>query len=84
MIYQFLPIRWLTPGHSGIDYRGLSYDAEILDGLRNVREGTFRAEDGKVPFTTTRVMSPGSGTEAATMDASTKYRGAVATLCTPR
>jgi putative transposase len=50
LIYQFLPIRWLTPGHSGIDYRGLSYDAEILDGLRNVREGTFRAEDGKVPF----------------------------------
>ena len=50
LIYQFLPIRWLTPGHTGVEYKGLSYDAEILDGLRNVRTGTFRAQDGKVPF----------------------------------
>ena len=50
LIYQFLPIRWLTPGHVGVEYKGLSYDAEILDGLRNVRSGTFRAHDDKVPF----------------------------------
>jgi len=50
LIYQFLPIRWLTPGHVGVEYKGLSYDAAILDGLRNVRVGTFRAQDGKVPF----------------------------------
>jgi len=50
LIYQFLPTRWLTPGHAGVEYKGLSYDAEILDGLRNVRAGTFRAHDDKVPF----------------------------------
>ena len=50
LIYQFLPIRWLTPGHTSVEYKGLSYYAEILDGLRNLRTGTFRAQDGKVPF----------------------------------
>lgn len=50
LIYQFLPIRWLTVGHSGVEYRGLTYDGDILDDLRGLRPGTFRARDARVPF----------------------------------
>ena len=50
LIYQFLPQRWLTPGHSGVEYRGLTYDGPVLDTLRGQRTGTYRAQDDKVPF----------------------------------
>lgn len=50
LIYDFLPIRWLTISHAGVEYRGLSYDSEALNGYRHVRRGTFRAEDAAAPF----------------------------------
>lgn len=50
LIYQFLPIRWLSIGNAGVTYRGLTYDGPVVDDLRALRPGTFRAEDAKVPF----------------------------------
>lgn len=50
LIYQFLPIRWLTIGHAGVEYKNLVYDAEILKEFRDVRRGAFRAQDRAVPF----------------------------------
>lgn len=50
LIYDFLPIRWLTVGHAGVEYKGLSYDSDVLDAYRHVRRGTYRAEDSAAPF----------------------------------
>lgn len=50
LIFQFLPIRWLTPGNAGIQYRGLTYDGPVMDELRGVAPRTFRSRDDKVPF----------------------------------
>jgi len=50
LIYQFLPKRWLKIGNAGVEYRGLTYDGEILDELRQLRPGTFRAGDDRMPF----------------------------------
>lgn len=50
LIYQFLPIRWLTIGHAGVEYKNLTYDAPVLDDFREVRPGTFQADSRKVPF----------------------------------
>ncbi|MBK6886683.1 MAG: hypothetical protein IPH03_09700, partial [Tetrasphaera sp.] len=30
LIYQFLPIIWLTPGHAGVEFKNLAYDDEVL------------------------------------------------------
>ena len=50
LIYHLLPDKWLTPGHGGIAFRGLTYDGDILEEIRGVRPGTYRAHDAKVPF----------------------------------
>lgn len=50
LIYQFLPIRWLTIGHAGVEYKNLTYDAPVLDDFREVRPGTFQADSRKAPF----------------------------------
>lgn len=50
LIYQFLPIRWLRPGHAGVEYKNLTYDDEVLEGFRSVRTGRFRDKDNAVPF----------------------------------
>ncbi|WP_256838928.1 hypothetical protein [Ornithinimicrobium faecis] len=50
LIYQFLPIRWLRPSHAGVEYKNLSYDAEVLEEFRSVRAGQFRDKDKAVPF----------------------------------
>lgn len=50
LIYQFLPIRWLTIGHAGVEYKNLVYDAPVLGDFRDVRKGTFQAESRKAPF----------------------------------
>jgi putative transposase len=50
LIYQFLPIRWLTVGHAGVEYKNLTYDAPVLNDFRNVREGAFQAGTRKTPF----------------------------------
>ncbi|HWJ65125.1 MAG TPA: transposase [Nocardioides sp.] len=50
LIYQFLPIRWLTIGHAGVEYKNLVYDAPVLSDFRDVRKGTFQADSRKAPF----------------------------------
>ncbi len=50
LIYQFLPIRWLTIGHAGVEYKNLTYDAPVLDDFRDVRIGTFQDGTRKTPF----------------------------------
>lgn len=50
LIFSLLPEKWLTPGNGGVEFRGLTYDGDILDGIRGVRPGTYRAKDAKVPF----------------------------------
>lgn len=50
LIFSLLPEKWLTPGNGGIAFRGLTYDGDILDEVRGVRPGTYRAQDAKVPF----------------------------------
>jgi putative transposase len=50
LIYQFLPIRWLTINHQGVEWANLVYDSTVLDDYRNVPAGYFRAGDGAAPF----------------------------------
>ncbi|MDN5779302.1 MAG: hypothetical protein L0H96_20620, partial [Humibacillus sp.] len=50
LIYQFLPIIWLTPGHAGVEFKNLTYDSEALEEFRDVRKGTFREQDNAIPF----------------------------------
>ncbi|MGO1383359.1 MAG: hypothetical protein ACTHU1_01000 [Arachnia sp.] len=50
LLYQFLPVVWLTPNGAGIEYRNLSYDGPVLREFRNVRRGLFQPGTSKVPF----------------------------------
>lgn len=50
LLYQFLPIRWLRPGHAGVEFKNLTYDAVVLEDFRTVRDGSFRAKDNAIPF----------------------------------
>ncbi|WP_210736667.1 helix-turn-helix domain-containing protein [Cellulomonas hominis] len=50
LLYDFLPVRWGTVGHSGVEFHNLTYDAAVLDGYRSVRSGQFRRKDAAVPF----------------------------------
>lgn len=50
LIYQFLPVVWLTPRHAGVEYRNLTYDAPIFDEIRAMRPGQFRKDSAKVPL----------------------------------
>lgn len=48
--YQFLPVRWGTIGHAGVELENLVYDARCLDAFRSVRKGQFREKDRAMPF----------------------------------
>lgn len=48
--HAFLPIRWGTVSHSGIEFDNLVYDSKRLDDFRNVRNGQYRAKDRAMPF----------------------------------
>jgi hypothetical protein len=50
LIFQFLPIIWLAPGHAGVEHKNLVYDAEVLEDFRSVRRGTFRTQDHEIPW----------------------------------
>jgi putative transposase len=49
-LYQFLPIRWGTVRHDGVEFSNLVYDARHLDGFRNARKGQYRSKDRAMPF----------------------------------
>ena len=50
LIYQFLPIRWLTVGHAGVEMMDLVYDSEVLDDYRQPRRGQFGKATREAPF----------------------------------
>lgn len=50
LIYQFLPVVWLTPNGSGVEYKNLSYDGTALQEFRRVRKGQFRRDSHQMPF----------------------------------
>ena len=50
LIYQFLPIRWGTIGHAGVEFKDLVYDSAVLDPYRSALSGRFREQDNAAPF----------------------------------
>jgi putative transposase len=50
LIYQFLPVRWGTINHAGVEFRDMTYDSPVLDDYRGVPVGHFRAADRAAPF----------------------------------
>lgn len=50
LIYQFLPIKWLTIGHAGVEFKNLTYDAPVLANFRDIRKGAFQDGTRKAPF----------------------------------
>jgi transposase InsO family protein len=50
LIYQFLPVRWLTISHQGVEWANLIYDSTVLDAYRTTPIGYFRADDCAAPF----------------------------------
>jgi transposase InsO family protein/transposase len=50
LIYQFLPVRWATISHDGVELKNLVYDSPVLADYRSKRVGQFRAQDEKAPF----------------------------------
>lgn len=50
LVYQFLPIRWGTIRHAGVEFSNMVYDSQVLDQYRNAAPGQFREEDRKAPF----------------------------------
>ncbi|WP_179963554.1 integrase [Mycobacterium marseillense] len=50
LIYQFLPLRWETISHQGVEIENMVYDAAILDDYRTVARGTFRDADCAASF----------------------------------
>ncbi len=51
LIYQFLPIKWGTIGHAGVEFSDLRYEnSKVFDSLRYVEVGRFREQDRAAPF----------------------------------
>lgn len=50
LIYQFLPIRWGTISHDGVEFSDLTFDSAILDPYRTIPRGYFRDDDRAAPF----------------------------------
>lgn len=50
LVYQFLPIKWGTIQHDGVEFANLTYDDPILDDFRQVLPGAFGRADRKAPF----------------------------------
>lgn len=50
LIYQFLPIKWLTIGQAGVEHQGLIFNSDLLDPYRFVPKGFFHAGDRAAPF----------------------------------
>jgi putative transposase len=51
LIYQFLPVRWGTISHAGVEFKNMVYDSlKVLEPYRSVPVGQFRPEDRAAPF----------------------------------
>lgn len=50
LIFQFLPIRWGTISHDGVEFSDMTFDSPILDPYRTIARGHFRNDDRAAPF----------------------------------
>ncbi|OFE18379.1 hypothetical protein BA895_12160 [Humibacillus sp. DSM 29435] len=50
LLYDLLPVRWLTIRHDGVEYKDLTFDCAELDEFRHVPKGFFRSQDRAAPF----------------------------------
>lgn len=50
LLYTFLPIKWGTIQHDGVEFTNLTYDDPILDDFRKAAPGTFGGPGRKAPF----------------------------------
>lgn len=51
LIYQFLPVRWGTISHAGVEFKNMTYDSlSVLEPYRSVPVGQFRPGDRAAPF----------------------------------
>ncbi|WP_193045336.1 integrase [Mycolicibacterium baixiangningiae] len=51
LIYQFLPVKWGTISHAGVEFKNMVYDSlTVLEPYRSVPVGQFRAGDRAAPF----------------------------------
>ncbi len=50
LIYQYLPVKWLTISHQGVECANLVYDSPVLNDYRTVPVGYFRDGDRAAPF----------------------------------
>jgi len=50
LIYQFLPVEWLTPNATGVERRNLVYSSPALEEFRRTYKGQFRDKDRAMPF----------------------------------
>lgn len=51
LIYQFLPVRWGTISHAGVEFKNMVYDSlTVLEPYRSVPVGYFRPGDSAAPF----------------------------------
>lgn len=50
LLYQLLDVVWLTPGHAGVEHRGLTYSAPSLGQFTSAYTGSYRDADRAMPF----------------------------------
>ena len=36
LVYQFLPVRWGTINHAGVEFREMTYDSPVLNDYRKM------------------------------------------------
>ena len=50
LLYQFLPVVWLTPTPTGVEHKNLVYSSELVRQYGSTHTGQFRPEDRAMPF----------------------------------
>ena len=50
LIYQFLPVRWGTISHAGVEFKDMVYDSPTLGPLSFGASRAFRRGDDAAPF----------------------------------
>ncbi|MEI6621226.1 MAG: hypothetical protein WCP28_04895 [Actinomycetes bacterium] len=50
LMYDFLPTRWGTLRHAGVEFNNLVYDARVLKDFRLAPKGTFQLDGQQTPF----------------------------------
>lgn len=50
LLYQFLPVVWLTPTATGVEHKNLVYGSELIREYFPTHTGQFRNKDRAMPF----------------------------------